>query len=281
MTEVMEAAGKRNTGLDLLRVLCMLAIVMLHYLYSADALLWSEPAAQGALPPSETVRTLGTLLYCFAICLVNPFVIMSGYLLYDRAFSLRRFFELLCTVVFFGIGVQLVMTLVTGEGPSGAYEWVQALFPVSSRHYWFMTSYLFMYPFAPLVVTGTRAFDKKQLRMLIAIAVVFLSLIKSIVPVRFVTDEGGYNVAWFLLLVLIGAYLRKYEDDGFLAGARSLFWYVICALAIFVLTVGVRTLTISGGGFLTLFEILRDYNFILCLAAGVGIFVFFKDLPLL
>ena len=267
MTEV------KRVNTDWLRVKLMCLVIVLHYLHVNDAL----PVAGSAYEP---VRIFGMFLESFAIVAVNVWVILSGYLRVHSGFNPSRFLELLLTVVFYGITITVAAHL-TGFAPArnGVFGMVQALFPVSNGSYWFMTTYLLLYPVSAFLNAGAKALSKEQFRLILFVMILFGSLIKSCVPVNFPPDDMGYGLQWFIFLYLCGAYMRlhlpvtEYRTD-----IKMLCGYALSACAVFALTCALYAIHARTGQFAWFSGVPFHYNFILNLVSAVCFFRWFYSL---
>lgn len=263
----------KRVNTDWLRVKLMCLVIVLHYLHVNDAL----PVAGSAYEP---VRIFGMFPEAFAIIAVNVWVILSGYLRVHSEFRPARFLELLLTVVFYGITISVAAHL-TGFAPveNGVFGMVQALFPVSNGSYWFMTTYLLLYPVSAFLNAGAKALSKEQFRLILFVMLLFGSLIKSCVPVNFPPDDMGYGLQWFIFLYLCGAYMRLHlpvtEQK---ADVRMLAGYALSACAVFALTCALYTIHARTGQFAWFSGVPFHYNFILNLVGAVCFFRWFYSL---
>ena len=88
---------ERNIGLDVLRILAMIMIVVLHYL------------GKGELLKEQNTDYLNHVIYWFCECLciiaVNCYVLISGYFLVKSDFKIKKFLNLWGQVVFYSATV--------------------------------------------------------------------------------------------------------------------------------------------------------------------------------
>ena len=208
MTEKTKKAP-RAANFELLRIAAMGMVIVLHYLSRAQALV--SPDA-----PLSAVRLLGTALEALSIAAVNVYVLLSGYFLVEAGFRLRRLLYLLCEILFYTVGIPLVLwaaglpvqTLPLSGG--GIWSLVPGVFPILTEHYWFATAYVLMLLFTPALNIGLRALSRRQLQGMLGGLLFFFCLVKSVSPVPFVTDHSGYDFGWFLCLYTIAAYVRRF-----------------------------------------------------------------------
>ncbi len=263
---------KRNANFELLRIVAMLMILVLHYNSHAGVLL-----ERGV--PATKVQLFSTLLESFCITGLNTYVFLSGYFLSQSKIRPSRILQLIAQVYFYTIIISVAMiavgTYVVHSGNS-VFKTVQYLFPISSEHYWFVTAYIIMYVFAPIMNAAVNTLTKKQLKWSILGLLVWFSFVKSIVPVMFVTDHFGYDFGWFLCLYLIAAYVRKYEITLFYDAKRSALVFVGSCLMIYVFEIGTYYYNYRFGGLNYYSEVPIHLNFIFTLTGSLGLFSMFR-----
>ena len=82
-------------------------------------------------------------------------------------------------------------------------------------HYWFVSAYVLMFLFTPVLNAAVHAMKKQQLQMAIVILLIMESLSKTLIPVRLELDNLGYDAYWFMVVYLIAAYIRLYGISFF------------------------------------------------------------------
>ena len=169
---------KRQAGIELLRMVAMMMIVTMHFLANSGNLL--EPGK-----PSDVSAVLGTILENFCLAAVNAYVFISGYFGYQGTFQVKRVLRFLCQIWFYSLLVPLVlMGLGISTGfRNGIYGILPYLFPIETEHYWFATSFLLLMLLMPFLNLAAQHLPKKTYQTALVVLFIFLSGIKSIVPV--------------------------------------------------------------------------------------------------
>ena len=133
----------------------MFMVVMLHYLSRTDSLVRAGEALTG-------VRIAGSLMESLCIVAVDTYVLISGYFLVESGFRIRRLVMLLLQVLFYSLlipaGLAALGIPVQGTGLSTA---VPYFLPISTEHYWFVSSYVLMYLFSPLLSAAAHRLSKR------------------------------------------------------------------------------------------------------------------------
>jgi surface polysaccharide O-acyltransferase-like enzyme len=265
-------AKKRNASFELLRIVAMLMILCLHYNSHADVLLQLGIPATG-------VQIYATIIEAISIPGLNTYVLLSGFFLSKGKAKPSRMLQLICQVYFYTILISLAMMGVgtyVVQTDDSVYKLVQYLFPISSEHYWFITAYVIMYVLSPVMNAATEALSRKQMKAVIIGLLVWFSVIKSFVPVMFVTDHHGYDYGWFLVLYLIAAYIRRYDVVLFYDAKRSAAVFFGSVAVIAIMSIGLHYINLVRGGFNYYATVPIDLNFIFTLTASLGLFSFFR-----
>lgn len=275
---------KRQANYELLRIIAMLMVVTMHYLNNTGALLVLGENA-------DAQRLIGTLLESFCIVAVNVYVLISGYFLVNTEYKVKRIVILICQILFYSVLIPLIMMgtgmfAVSDEG--GIYRIIQYLLPIETEHYWFATSYVLLYLFTPVLNFAVKNMTKRQFQITLGGLLVLFAGIKSICPIRLVTDRFGYDFGWFLCVYLLAAYLRLYGIDFFAskdgkrqpAARRAVLVYLSSALLIFAVTLISYVLNLKTGAFAYYFTVPFHYNYIFCLTGAVALFYAFRYLKL-
>lgn len=258
---------ERMASMELLRIIAMGMVIMLHYLSKGKVL----PAMTGPITANGYVAWI---LETFCIVAVNVYMLISGYFLVESRFRCSRLIQLLCQILFYSvlIPVFLLAAGILKVQDLTIYQLLQYAFPTQMEHYWFATAYVMMYLMTPVFRTAVHRMSKKQLQVTIALLLIFLSLNKSVLPVRLTIDELGYDVIWFLCVFLCAAYMRLYGIRFFAFGARGWFGYLAGCGAILGITFAIRFLYLKTGMFEDFLIAAYHYNHILNLFAAMGLF---------
>ena len=123
----------RDSNLELMRVVCMVIIVLSHYVYHGG-LLYEELSTNQIF--AQLLKTGGKLG-------VTCFVLISAYFLVDSKFDIRNVLKLCLQIIFYSI-ILLVAKFVSGEECS-FIEIIKSVFAPIYGVYWFPAAYVGMY----------------------------------------------------------------------------------------------------------------------------------------
>ena len=192
-------------GIDLLRLLSIVAVVVLHTLGRSGVLL-SENIPQ---------YRIAWLIETFAYFAVNAFCIISGFVQYSnqpKRFKISRIISLWVTVVFYGLVITCAFYLFS-DIEVGRDNFYVALMPLIRKEYWFFSAYIGMFIFSPLINSVVRKAKNTILYLLIATGLL-LATIENVAdkldyPLQVSFFKAGYSFIWFIVMYLVGAVIRK------------------------------------------------------------------------
>ncbi len=257
--------------MELLRIIAMMMVVMLHYLGKGKLLdpLTGEISGNGYV---------AWILESFSIVAVNVYMLISGYFLVNSRFRISRVIELICQVLFYTILVEVVLVAFgfVEKDVLTLNRLLEIVFPLQMEHYWFITAYIIMYLFSPILSTAVQHMEQKQLRNTILLLLIFFSLSKSVLPVQLMIDKKGYDCIWFICVFLVAAYIRLYGLPFFEKGKyRGWLCYMAGIMGIMAVTLVVRFIYLKTGSLDHFVGSAFHYNHIFNLVAAIGLFYAF------
>lgn len=231
--------SKRNSSVELLRILSILGVVILHY-NNKDIGGGFKYAINGSV----------NQLYLFFsesvfIGAVNLFLMISAYFLstvQKRSFS--KIIELLFQVSFFNIAVYCARIVLKLDTFSPETFFVNLL-PGN----YFVILYIAVYVISPYINILINKLNKKQFDKLLVTILIVFSLwtiiwdyfnsftevsVSSLSTISMYGTMGGYTIVNFCMAYLIGAYIRKYPIT--ISLPKLILCFVIIVFAIFTLS---------------------------------------------
>lgn len=199
----MTISRKRDSNLDLLRIISMLLIIFLHSIDHSGVL------------EQASVHGGGTYVYvqfAYALCqvCVNCYVMLSGYYLVNSEFHIQKPVALWMDVVFYSVVLRMLF-MITGQHAFSVASLLSCFVPVLTGRYWFITIYIGLYLIFPFLNKLIHAMNKKEHTLLNICLFVLFSLSISIYPsFAGMNSGGGWGLAWFVVLYLLAAWFRLY-----------------------------------------------------------------------
>ena len=226
---------ERYRGLDLLRLLAGMMVVMLHYNYG-----WAFKEIN-EIP--EINRWLLYLMETISIPAVNIFMIISGFFLYrvDRrniGKILSLFIFAICFKEFFYFTFHILKPPITIHGI------INSLIP----RYYFIVLYSVVYFLSPCVNICIRCLSEKGISCLFVLLFLLLSLEPWLIDIMTTTTtndwrgmstisfnggDGGQTLVNFFLLYIIGAMINRIKLPDY----QLIKWgglYVVSSVVIFI-----------------------------------------------
>lgn len=258
---------RRMANIELLRILAMAMVIMLHYLGKGDLL----PSLAG---PLGVNGYLAWILETLSIVAVNVYVLISGYFLAQGQIRCTRLVSLICQVLFYSL---LIPVLLLAAGllkmeDLTIYTLLQYVFPLQMEHYWFATMYVLTYLLSPFIRIAVQQMKQKQLLLTIALIMVFVSVAKTVLPVRLSVDAFGYDVIWFVCVFLCAAYIRKYGINWFTNARRGFGCYLLGCAGMFAVILVNRFIYLKFDMLGDVLSVSHHYNHLINIFAAIGLF---------
>jgi hypothetical protein len=191
---------KRNAGIDLLRIIAMISIVISHILYQGKGLIKYRRY-------NKRIKILFTYIFWH----VNSYGIISGIVGYKSTKYSNLLYLWLC-IVFYSVMIHYYY-LQYKHDISIKDELYLEYYPIIYKRYWYCTSYFGMFIFLPAINKGIQHLNKPEFKLLVmsilGIFVFWHSYINNKGDI-FNMNEG-HSIIWLLCLYIIGAYIGKFN----------------------------------------------------------------------
>lgn len=208
--------SEHNYGIDALRILSMLMVILLHVLGRGGIL--------EAASPMSAQYEAAWFLEIMAYCSVNCYALISGYVGIYSKYKYQNIILLWLRVVFYTLSITLLFSVFV-PGAVTLKEWIKALLPVTTGYYWYFSAYFALFFFIPLLNIAMNKITWRQHRAV----VISLILIFSCLQTLFCREIFGTssNAWWLMILYIIGGYIRKYGLFRNSSAAKMLMGYII------------------------------------------------------
>jgi surface polysaccharide O-acyltransferase-like enzyme len=266
-----EKNRERNYGLDLLRIISMLMVVVLHII------------SHGSILEKANILTLTGasvwFLRSLCFCAVNCYALISGYVGIKSRHKYTNIISLWLQVLFYSviIAVADAVYVFATSGAVNIKSLIKGCFPFLFGQYWYFTAYVCLFFFIPILNHIINTVPRQNLKLYSVFAV----LIFCGVAVLYDKDIGlqrGCSFTWLAIVYLIGGYIAKYDPLEKLSCRKSLLAYFVCSLLAFLSVAGVSFATNIVFGSVRYANVLFSYNAITVVGASVFLLNFFKQL---
>lgn len=252
----------RQSNFELLRIICMVMIVTWHALGHGGAINNTEISSMNFF--------IAHILKSLAVVAVNCYVIISGFFGIDSKFKKTKIMNLYAQVLFYSITISLLfwtsdIEQITVEGI------IKMAFPVITQTWWFMSVFLVLYLLTPYINKLLKLLNRKEFYMLLITLLLIFVVWPSLPYTKPIDKSKGYSLYNFILLYMIGAYIRIYYKNKKINKYITLLVYLISSILLGVININVsRSLGYNWG--------IYSYNYILVYISSIALFLFFKEL---
>ena len=207
----------RKSNIELLRIFCILGIIVLHF---------NHPDLGGGfstVPIFSVNSFILVFLESLFIVGVDVFMIISGYFMCDKdRVTLDKPLMLLIQVIVYRFGISLISLLFLGGDMK---SFLVSLLPVN----YFAVLYISVYLLAPFINRIFKEISDESFKTLIMVGIILFSVATTVTcvlqqvlkldlgglsPVGVLGNQGGYTIVNFLMMYVIGAYIRRLSDKG-------------------------------------------------------------------
>ena len=214
----------RNLGIDLLRIVSMLMVVILHILGQGGILKAAKPLSAGY----EIAWFLEILCYCA----VNCYALISGYVGVSARFKYSNIVYIWLQVFFYSAGIAAVAAAISPDININAV--IRGFFPVTTNFYWYFTAYFCIFFFIPLFNRVINSLNEKQLKATGITVFIIFSVLQIFAGSEIFFTNRGYSALWLALLYILGGILKKTEWLKNLKGyTLALLFFGVCAITWF------------------------------------------------
>lgn len=212
---------KRNSGIDLLRLVLMFMVVVLHVLGQGGVLDAAEgnPINYGAAWFLETA----------AYCAVNCYAMITGYVYVGKKCRLSSLGMIWLQTLIYSLGIAACAWVLKPE----LFSWEilrYFAFPVTNEVYWYVSAYVGLFILIPLLNAGMERMTEIQMRKLLVTAFVAVSVLPTLMKTDPYTTNEGYSTIWLSLMYLVGAAFKKYDWGRNISKPRLGLGYVGCVV---------------------------------------------------
>lgn len=260
-------ARDRQSNLELLRIVAMLAIIVSHFtLFSG----------YGFDPGSLSVNRLWIESMGIGNIGVNIFVLISGYFLSQtRGLKLKKAIQLWLQLFFYSAAIYLLFVFL-GLTPFSRLQLLRSLCPVISEQWWFASTYFMLFLLSPWLNLALAQLDRRGCRALLAL----LTVCWSVIPTVSLQRVQSSKLLWFVYLYTLAAYIRRWARPP--RGRPGVYlWPAAAVMALACLSVAaVEARGLSDPDVLGYTNFLYDMQRLPMLLAALLLFLGFREVDL-
>lgn len=204
---VLNKTNNRNIGIELLRIVSMMMIVILHLLGHGGIL------KSGVYLSSSNNTAWFLEIACYGA--VNLYALITGFVCVKSKHKYSRIIELWLQVALYSILFAVLFHFIPGYSVDKS-DIIGSLFPVMNYEYWYFSAYFCLFLFIPFINNMIVGMSKNQYKKLIftgICAFCIMSLFGKYLGGNIFGVNKGYSFIWLAFLYIIGAYLKLYQSD--------------------------------------------------------------------
>ncbi len=207
--------GKRDSSIELLRIIAMLMIVFHHFAVHSSYIF--------------SGFSIKTLWYNFIVgggkTGANIFVLISGYylILDEKNINFKKIISIWMEVFFYSVTILIVYCCFGGN--VSIQQVIKSLFPITFSLSWFVGAYFVLYLLHPYINIMLRKMDVIMYQNLLLLLV----MLWSIIPTITTSSLQSNNLVWFVFLYAVAGYIRLY---GLNNKIRNNHYLLICIIVL-------------------------------------------------
>ena len=256
--------SKRESNLELCRVLCMLLIIAHHAIVHGGIL---------NIEGISTNKMMSLFLIPAGKIAFDCFIALSCWFLIDQKFKMNKFLLIWSEVLFYSVSFTIVAYFMGAQ--LTWRNWFSIFLPISGNSHGFAASYLAFYLLLPFLKRMTQNLTKFQVRILLLLLFYFEVCTKIIGYFAQYTQPMASELFVFILIYVLIFNLKKWpikliEKKWMTFGIFSLIWILIWISWYY-------NITLPGNQFSQfMITIMGDESSITNIIAGIALFFFFK-----
>lgn len=259
---------KRNSSLELLRILCMIAIIFHHYSFHGGYDNFSADTFSLGVLYIQEISMFGKIA-CSIFALITGYFFISKEMKISE--SIKKIAHMFTVMLFYGALIAIVLE-VTGVQDISIKKFIKSIISINEGNWYFLTYFLILL-IAPFINKVILRSNQKEIKRFLIVAYVIWSIIPT-----FLHDEWQFStIDFFVIMYITGAYIKLYAHEK-LNFKKSL-WITIISLALLLLSVVVFDfigVKFNKNIFVTNATYFRKTNSILSVIAAISIFNVFS-----
>ena len=224
----------RNMGIDMLRVICMMAMVIQHVLGHG----WVMALIEECSWKYELLRALRSS------CLfgISCFALISGYVGVRSRYKYSALLQQWAKVWFYSVSFTWIISMLFPGQVSGA-DWNKAFFPTLQQQYWYFTAYAGSFMLAPFIRIAVRKMNFKQASFCTGMLVLVFSVLNTLQGGDPFFANCGKGTIWLVVHYAVGAYFGEFKPHEKVP-MRVLWGFAACSL---ILLAGLQPVSVRMG----------------------------------
>ncbi|MEM1484892.1 acyltransferase [Oscillospiraceae bacterium PP1C4] len=214
---------ERIVGIDFLKILSMLMVVLLHVL--------SQGGIMSNTVPFSCKYYLSNFMEISSYCAVNCYALISGYTLFKPKVNYSGIINLWFEVLFYNLLITAIFCIFMPQVIVPRH-FILMLGPVSFGNYWYFSAYFAMYFFIPAMNFVIEHMGKADVGKMVMAIFLVLSFLPWASEKGLFAMNNGYSTIWLMALYLVGAYIKKYDIGKEIKLIWPIAGYFLCVIIV-------------------------------------------------
>lgn len=261
--------SKRCIGIDCLKIVSMVMVVILHVLGQG-----------GILQETKIINQNYELVYFLEIaslCAVNCYALISGYVGITAPYKFSRLISLWLNAMFYSVGITLIFAIINPEIITKTTV-LLALFPTIYTQWWYFSAYVGVFLLMPFLNGLILQLNKQQAWKLIVILMIMFSIVPTFSQQDVFCAHNGYSFIWLAVCYVIGAIIKSQNLFENVTVKTAFVGYAICVLVTWGFMQGMRAVTMEHYGYEKWWDMLNPYISPTMLIAAIMLLIGFSKL---
>lgn len=214
---------ERVSNYELLRIVSMFFIVLYHTIHHGNIINNCT---------NEGLKIILEFIMLVIVVHVNSFVLVTGYFQSKSSFKQSKLWSIINANWFYKAFIVIIFAILNIEKFTTVDLFIN-FFPLNLTEYWFINPYLVIYCLSPFLNKFIDSLDKKIYQKLLIVLFIILSIFPYVTGNQIYPNDG-FTLYNFVILYLIGAYLRRYPlKESYLFKNLSNNYFQIFTIVVF------------------------------------------------
>lgn len=259
---------KRNSSIETLRILSIIAILALHYALQSGSESFGYVNLSLNSVFIQSISMFGRLS-CTIFALITGYYMIESDTNYTKIIS--KDFELLFKLVIYSYFLIIINTIFHFASLSGG-ELVKAGVPFVFEN-WYIKYYLLFSLLVPYLNIWLKKLNELQYRKLVFIVL----LLWSVIPTLTINTISSGELDFFIAVYIIGGYIRLHVNLDSINNAKAKGFMLISIVALIgsVLFFDYLGIILKSDTLIAKATWFKNYNSILAVCCAISVFVYF------
>lgn len=192
--------NKRNSKLELLRIISIIMIIISHYTVHNYIINYTLPLGFNRfILEFSLLGNIGVII----------FILISGYFMINQTkIKLKKLIKLVFQVLFYSCFIYILLVILK-YNTFNTVDFIKACLPITFKEYWFATAYILLYVFSPFINIFLNSLNKEKYIVFIGLEIATF----SILPIVTNNDFYGNELIQFIMFYSIGGYIRLHISE--------------------------------------------------------------------